>query len=85
MGYMENELNDLEKGTIYTTEEIASIVNNKKDALVLSEDTSFFEKGDTSSRYLVMNKIESFIHRNDGGSYFIPSSKQLIYIVKKCN
>lgn len=30
MGYMEKELTDLQKGTIYTTEEIASIVNNKK-------------------------------------------------------
>lgn len=84
MGYFESELNDLEKGTIYTMEEIASIVNNKKDALVLSEDTSVFRKEDTSSRYLVMNKIETFIHRNDGGAYFIPNSKQLIYIVKKC-
>lgn len=84
MSYMENELNDLKQGTIYTTEEIASIVNNKKDALVLSEDTSVFGQDDTSSRYLVMNKLETFIHHNDGGSYYIPSSKQLIYIVKKC-
>ena len=84
MGYMDKELNDLEKGTIYTTEEIASIVYHKRNAFVLCEDTSFFRKEDTSSRYLVMNRIESFIHRNDGGSYFIPSSKQLVYIVKKC-
>lgn len=81
---MEKELNDLKKGTIYTTKEIASIVNNKKDSFVLSEDTSLFHQGDTTSRYLVTNKIETFIHRNEGGSYFFPSSKQLIYIVKKC-
>lgn len=85
MGYMEQELNDLQKGTIYTTEQIASIVNNKKNALVLSEDTSVFRIGDTSSRYLVMNKTETFIHRNDGESYCIPNSKQLIYFLKKCN
>lgn len=78
------ELNDLQKGTIYTNEQIASIVNSKKDALILSEDTSVFRKGD-SSRYLVMNKIESFIHQNDEGSYCVPNSKQLIYIVKKCS
>lgn len=85
MGYVENELNDLEKGIIYTTRDIAAIVSNKKNALVLSEDTSSFQDGDMSSRYLVMNRVETFIHRNDGGSYAIPSSKQLIYIVKKCN
>jgi hypothetical protein len=82
MGY---ELNDLEKGTIYTTEEIANIVNHKENAFVLCEDTPFFSEEDASTRYLVMNRVETFIHRNDGGSYFIPSSKQLIYIVKKCN
>lgn len=85
MGYTDKQLNDLEKGTIYTTKEIASIVYNKKNALVLCEDTSFFPKEDPSSRYLVKNRIETFIHRNDGESYTIPSSKQLIYIVKKCN
>lgn len=79
------QLNDLEKGTIYTTEEIASIVNYKKNAMVLCEETPFFQKEGSSSRYLVKNKFETFIHRNDGGSYFIPSSKQLIYILKKCN
>ncbi|AGK54020.1 hypothetical protein [Bacillus sp. 1NLA3E] len=84
MGYMEKELTDLQKGTIYTTEEIASIVNNKKDAMFLCDDTPYFQKGDTSSSYFVKNKIETFIHRNDGGSYFIPSSKQLIYILTKC-
>jgi hypothetical protein len=81
---MENELNDLEKGTIYTSEEIASIVCNKKNAFVLCEDTSSFPNEDATSRYLVKNRIETFIHRNDEGSYYIPSSKQLIYIVKKC-
>ena len=30
MGYMDKELNDLEKGTISTTEEIASIVYHQK-------------------------------------------------------
>jgi hypothetical protein len=79
------ELNDLEKGTIYTTEEIASIVNHKENAFVLCEDTSSFQGEDASSRFLVKNRIETFIHRNDGGSYFVPSSKQLIYILKKCN
>lgn len=83
MEYM--ELNDLEKGTIYTSEEIASIVSRKENAFVLCEDTSCFEEEDASSRYLVKSRIETFIHRNDGGSYFIPSSKQLIYILKKCN
>jgi hypothetical protein len=84
MGYIENELNDLEKGTIYTSGEIASIVNHKENAFVLCEDTSSFPNEDASSRYLVKSRIETFIHRNDGGSYYIPSSKQLIYIVKKC-
>jgi hypothetical protein len=85
MEYMENELTDLEKGTIYTTRDLAEIMNNNSNALVLSEDTSSFYEGDMSSRYLVTKKLESFIHRNDGGSYTIPNSKQLIYIVKKCN
>lgn len=86
MGFnSEKQLNDLEKGTIYTTDEIASIVYNKKNAMVLCEDTPFFSKEDSSSRYLVKNRIETFIHRNDGESYFIPGSKELIYIVKKCN
>lgn len=85
MEYVENELLDLEKGTIYTTRDLATLMNNRKDALVLSEDTASFREGDISSRYLVKNKIETFIHRNDGGSYAIPDSKQLIYIVKKCN
>jgi hypothetical protein len=85
MGYLGEELYDLEKGIIYTTDEIASLVNHKENALVLCEDTSCFREEDTSSRYLVMNKIETFIHKNDGGAYFIPSSKQLIYIVKKCS
>jgi hypothetical protein len=85
MGSMEKQLYDLEKGTIYTTEEIASIVYYKKNAMVLCEDTSIFSKEGPSSRYLVKNKIETFIHRNDGESYFVPSSKQLIYIIKKCN
>jgi hypothetical protein len=84
MGYMDSQLDDLQKGTIYTTEEIASIVNRKKDVCVLCEDTPLFREEDSSSRYLVMNKLETFVHRNDGGSYFKPSSKQLIYIVKKC-
>jgi len=85
MGSIDKKLNDLEKGTIYTTEEIANIVYHQKDAFVLCEDTSFFPEEDTSSRYLVVNKIETFIHRNDGRSYCIPSSKQLLYIIKKCN
>ncbi|MCM3584660.1 hypothetical protein M3182_02740 [Mesobacillus maritimus] len=85
MGYMENELIELEKGTIYTTNDIAKIISKNKNALVLSEDTSSFQEGDRSSRYLVKNKIETYIHQNDGGKYAIPSSKQLIYIVKKCS
>lgn len=85
MGYSEKKLNDLEKGTIYTTDAIASFVLHQKNAFVLCEDTSFFPKEDHSSRYLVTNKVETFIHQNDGKSYCIPNSKQLIYFVKKCS
>jgi hypothetical protein len=84
MGYSNKELNDLEKGTIYTTEVISHIVHNKKNAIVLCEDTSIFPTEGPSSRYLVTKKVETFIHRNDGESYCIPNSKQLIYFVKKC-
>lgn len=75
---------DLEKGTIYTTEAIARVIENKKNALVLCEDTPFFPAEDPSTRFLVINKIETFIHRNDGESYRTPNTKRLIYFVQKC-
>ena len=83
MGYAENGLSDLEKGIIYTTEELARIVQNKRNALVLCEDTSCFSEDGTSTRYLVMDRKETFIHRNEEGSYFIPSSKTINLYRKK--
>lgn len=83
MAYFEDEIKkDLEVGEIYTSSEIASILYFSSSSIVLCEDTSHFHKTN-DVHYKVLNKMETFLHKNERFSYSIPSKKTKIFIVKK--
>jgi hypothetical protein len=82
--YEDEILKDLEKGNVYTSREIASIVyGGNRDAVILCEDTSRFDENDRESKFKVIDKLNTFIHRNENYNYVIPNSKKVIYVVKK--
>ncbi|MBT2735150.1 hypothetical protein [Bacillus sp. ISL-7] len=84
MSYYESEiLNDLEIGEIYTSRDIASIVYYKRNSIILCEDTSNFRSEDTETKFKVIDRMETFIHKNERSSYVMNNTKQLIYVVKK--
>lgn len=76
-------IKDLEKGSIYTEREISSIVCFNENAIVLCDETSIFQDTNTENKYLVLEKMETFIHKCENDSYHFPSKKTIVYKIKK--
>ncbi|TCN25498.1 hypothetical protein [Mesobacillus foraminis] len=82
MAYFEDEIKkDLVLGEIYTSREISSLLSFS-NVVVLCEDVSYFN--DTSDmKFKVINKTESYIHRNENHSYHFSNNRSRVFTVKR--
>ncbi|HDR8160689.1 TPA: hypothetical protein QC072_003575 [Bacillus cereus] len=84
MAYYENEiLKELTVGETYTEGQIADLLQtDRTKSLILCDSLSRFDPTG-NAKFKVIDRYDTYIHKNDDFAYHIPSRKTIVYIVKK--
>jgi hypothetical protein len=80
--YNNKILDELEEGMEYTEREIARILYFNEGTIVLCSDTSRFNLDSKTTKYKVINKLETYLHECKNRNYHLPNNKRVIYHIK---
>ncbi|PLT28683.1 hypothetical protein [Peribacillus deserti] len=81
MSFKQRVFADLEKGNIYTEQDIYNFCVSNGEAIVLSEETSEFNPSNQTIMHFVKDKTLAFLHSGDSNNF--PAKRNVIYCVKR--
>ncbi|MEI4620086.1 hypothetical protein [Bacillus cereus] len=82
MIYVET-LEELAVGGVYTDRQISNLLHTDRTQLmILCDDVSKFGESE-AERFQVIDKYETYSHKNEDYSYHIPSRKTMVYVIEK--